>query len=92
MLFHEIFNYRELNMLTKGLELTFVGITAVFVFLTLLVIIMNASYKILQVINRYFPEKEESSSQSGRKAQDINEDIAVAIAAVRAYQKSKGEI
>lgn len=79
-------------MIIKGLELTLVGMTVVFGMLTLLVVIMKMSYRMLLVMNKYFPEKAaaaEAGSGAGKKSE---EDIAIAIAAVRAYTKGKGEI
>lgn len=79
-------------MIIKGIELTLVGMTVVFFMLTLLVVIMKITYQVLQVLNRYFPEKEPAAVAGAGAGKKSEEDIAVAIAAVRAYIKGKGEM
>ncbi len=85
-------------MLLQGLTLTVVGMSVVFVFLTLLVVAM----KLLSIIiPRYFPEQAGStrtvqrSKTSGTKIEQKtvlpvsgNEEIAAAIAAVTAFTKN----
>jgi len=77
-------------MIYKGLELTLVGMTVVFLMLTLMVIIMNLTYRGLLVFNRFFPEKD-IAAPAGKGRGALENEIAVAIAAVKAYQKEKGE-
>jgi len=71
-------------MLTKGLELSVVGIIVVFIFLSLLVLIMKISHIAVDFSNRHFPEKEPEHGKSEKKSA-IDNDIAVAIAT--AYHK-----
>lgn len=63
------------HILEQGLILMVLGMGVVFAFLSLLVIIMNLSAKI---ILRFFPEKEEPVPQQA----DASAEIAAAIAAV----------
>jgi sodium pump decarboxylase gamma subunit len=79
-------------MIIKGLELTLVGMTVVFGMLTLLVVIMKMSYRMLLVMNRYFPEKTGAADAVTGAGKKSEEDIAIAIAAVTAYTKGKGDI
>ncbi|WP_233142983.1 OadG family protein [Marispirochaeta aestuarii] len=66
-------------MIAQGLVLTVVGMTVVFLFLTLLVILMNV---LSAVVIRYFPEPVvEVAESSGSK----DAEIAAVIAAVKAY-------
>ncbi|MFP4363973.1 MAG: OadG family protein [Spirochaetia bacterium] len=70
-------------MVLQGLSLTIIGMSVVFVFLTLLIAIMVL---LSAIVNRFFPEKEEPKKiKSGR---DNNTEIAVAIAVVKACNKS----
>lgn len=74
-------------MILKGIELMIVGMGAVFIFLTLLVIMMRLSYKGLKLFNRIDPEQEEPHVTTLERAMVKNDDIAVAIAAVKAFMK-----
>jgi oxaloacetate decarboxylase gamma subunit len=68
-----------------GLTITLVGMLVVFCFLALLVVsarLMSA------VIVKFFPEKEEPVAQVKRVAGSANTDVAIAIAAVKAFTKS----
>lgn len=69
-------------MSNQGLTLTLAGMTTVFSFLILLVLIMYLSSKI---ILRFFPE--EVKTQPPRKT--INPEIVIAIAAAQAKKKGK---
>ncbi len=73
-------------MLIKGLEFMIIGMGIVFVFLILMVMIMKLSYFMVKFLNKYFPEKEDAESTIQRVVHSHN-DIAVAIAAVKAYIK-----
>ena len=70
-------------MVLQGLSLTIIGMSVVFVFLALLVVIM---FILSGVINRFFPEKEEPQKVKTVKDKN-NTEIAVAIAAVKAFTK-----
>ena len=66
-------------MVAQGLVLTVVGMSVVFSFLALLVVLMSI---LSAVVNRYFPEpeKEVVESSGSRDA-----EIAAVIAAVKAF-------
>ena len=70
-----------MNELMSGLSLMLVGMSTVFCFLTLLVICINISSK---VINRFWPEELTSTEAS---AKTTNDDVVAAItAAVHQYR------
>ena len=66
----------------EGLTLTVIGMAVVFIFLTLLVILMSI---ISPIINRFFPEKEEAVVKTKKGKKEI--EIVVAIAAAKAFSK-----
>ena len=71
-----------MNELMNGLSLMLVGMATVFCFLTLLVISINLSSK---VINRFWPEA--LASAEPNSTSDTNDDVVAAItAAVHQYR------
>ncbi len=70
-------------LLMEGLKLTIIGMTVVFVFLSLLVVLMLLMNRFLIFFNRYFPEQE-VSVQTATSGND--EHIAAIIAAVQAFK------
>jgi sodium pump decarboxylase gamma subunit len=67
------------------LTLTVIGMLGVFLFLTILVLVMMGTSKLVKILDRYFPEKEAETANTKREQGD---DIALAVAAVKAYQNS----
>ena len=65
------------NLLMQSVNITIIGMLVVFVFLTLLVGIMKALAKLVQVLEKFFPQ------DSG--AED-NALLAVAIATAKRFQ------
>jgi len=74
-------------MIGKGFELMAVGMSVVFIFLLLLVLIMRLSRHALAWFNRFFKEEEDLIPTSIQRVMGKHDDIAVAIAAVKAYMK-----
>ncbi len=74
-------------MLLKGVELLVVGMTAVFLFLALLVLLMRLMRHGLNLFGRFSEEQEEVITTSIQRVMGKNDDIAVAIAAVKAFTK-----
>jgi oxaloacetate decarboxylase gamma subunit len=68
-----------------GLTITLVGMLVVFSFLALLVI---CSRLMSAVVMKFFPEAEEPVAKVRRVAGSADADVAVAIAAVKAFTKS----
>ena len=69
-------------MLENGLIVTIVGMSVVFLFLTMLVIAMNIMAKIIVFVNKFMPEVTEEAVpvKVNRATED---DIAVAIAVAK---------
>jgi sodium pump decarboxylase gamma subunit len=74
--------------LMEGLRLMLVGMTTVFSFLALLVIAMLATSIFFRKFAHLFPEEVAPAPRATAPAPQTNLDIAVAIAAVKAYTRS----
>ena len=72
-------------MLVEGLFLMFIGMAVVFLFLIVLVLTVVIISKILA---KFFPETEEGPSLAFALAGGGEAEIALAVAAVRAFVKS----
>ena len=74
-----------MNNLENGLALLAIGMGFVLSFLFLLIIGMSLMSKIVQYLNKIFPEAvEEVSSAAKKVSSNVDEAIAVAIAAIMA--------
>ena len=74
-----------MNNLENGLALMLIGMGTVLAFLTLLIIAMNIMSKVVGWLNKIFPEAvEEVKSTAKKVASNVDEAIAVAIAAIMA--------
>jgi len=71
--------------MNQGLELLVVGMTVVFAFLGLLVVIMYGSAAVFQRLAPYFPDE----PASGAAAVDDAARIAAVIAAVAAHRQQQ---
>ena len=67
--------------LNIGITLMVIGMAAVFVFLGFMIVAMNITAKIIDVINKYFPEAIPEEKNIRKKKQDDESEIALAIAA-----------
>ena len=75
-------------MLIQGFRFMVIGMSTVFVFLGIMILVMNVTAVILRKLAKRFPEPaevKESQSKLSRKIRR-NEEIAVAIAAVKAFR------
>lgn len=73
-------------MITEGLILLGMGMGFVFLFLIILIFgtkLMSA------IILKFFPEKEIPVKQASGSSQSVNTEIAIAIAAAKAYANKK---
>jgi Na+-transporting methylmalonyl-CoA/oxaloacetate decarboxylase gamma subunit len=77
-------------MMMRGVELTLIGISVVFFLLWLLVVVVELNYRVLRVLNRFFPETENEPVQGRPSGAAVETDVAVAIAAVKAFQQHRG--
>lgn len=74
------------NMST-GFGFMIIGMSGVFLFLVLLVIVTNVSYAVIKQINKFFPEKE--AALAAVPLRDTGNEVAAAIAAAYSM-KNKG--
>ncbi len=73
----------DISLLKEGLFVMTIGMGTVFVFLTVMILIMNLNSIFMQkVINKYFPEE----LPVEKKSQNNDEEIALAVACT--YAKS----
>ena len=74
-----------MNNLENGLALLLIGMGAVLAFLSLLIFAMMIMSKVVGWLNKIFPEAvEEVKSAAKKVASNVDEAIAVAIAAIMA--------
>ena len=58
-----------------------IGMSFVYVFLLIMIWIVNIATKLIKILNKYFPEAvEEEKYQPKKKSEKIDEEIALAIA------------
>ena len=70
-------------MLKVGLTLLLMGMGTVFSFLITLIFTMIITYKVIQVINKFFPEAATEAAPVKKLAANDDAEIAIAIAAAR---------
>ena len=70
-------------MLKVGLTLLVMGIGTVFSFLIILIFTMIITYKVLQVVNRFFPEVVVEAAPAKKPQTSDDAEIAIAIASVQ---------
>ncbi len=77
-------------MLTQGLVLMAIGMGVVFIFLILMIWIMNIMAALMKPLAKLIPEPEEKQVVKVKKvavAEDGLEEVAVAVAAVNSFTK-----
>jgi len=72
-------------MLIDGLFVMAIGMGVVFIFLSVMIVVMNITAKVIALLNKYFPEQEPESEKTATSVLEQNDEIAVVIAAVRAF-------
>ncbi len=75
----------EANLLLESLKFMVLGMSVVFTFLILLIIVVNIQAK---VIAKFFPEKAPASPTTAGKADEAHH-VAAIIAAVTEFRKNK---
>ena len=68
-------------MLKVGLTLLLMGMGTVFSFLVTLIFTMIITYKVIQIINKFFPEAATEAAPIKKSAANDDTEIAIAIAA-----------
>ena len=71
-----------------GIVITFIGMVTVLLFLTLMIYVMKAAEKVIQWLNKLFPEELPPEPKSKKKIVGDEAEIALAIA-VAAAQNCK---
>lgn len=76
-------------MISEGFMLMFFGVSVVFIFLILMVVVINFTAVIIKFLNEKFPEKIETKIQPSVAQTPVDnfEEIAVLMAVVRAHTK-----
>lgn len=78
----------NLALLEDGLIVMIIGMGTVFVFLSIMIFAMHLNGKVLQVLNKFFPEEIPVEKKPVQKS-DNNEEIALAIACAMAAAGKK---
>ena len=66
--------------INNGIPIMVIGMLVVFMFLGLMIVVMNVTAKVINFINKYYPEEITKEQNSIKKNQDVNAEIALAIA------------
>lgn len=76
----------EVNLAVEGLKFMVVGMSVVFSFLALLVLVINIQAKVL---NKFFPEKPKMNPKKSPAIQENNEEevVAAIIGAITTHRK-----
>lgn len=77
-------------MLIEGLNLMAVGMTTVFAFLAVLVVLLQVSARFFERFGDRWPDAAVTTETPGEASTRENEAIAVVLAAVTAYRGRKG--
>lgn len=78
----------NLALLEDGFIVMIIGMGTVFVFLSIMIFAMHLNGKVLQVLNKFFPEEIPVEKKPVQKS-DNNEEIALAIACAMAAAGKK---
>ena len=78
----------NLALLEDGLIVMIIGMGTVFVFLSIMIFAMHLNGKVLQVLNKFFPDEIPVENKPVQKS-DNNEEIALAIACAMAAAGKK---
>lgn len=78
----------DLALLEDGFIVMIIGMGTVFVFLSIMIFAMHLNGKVLQVLNKFFPEEIPVEKKPVQKS-DNNEEIALAIACATAAAGKK---
>lgn len=78
----------DLALLEDGFIVMIIGMGTVFVFLSIMIFAMHLNGKVLQVLNKFFPEEIPVEKKPVQKS-DNNEEIALAITCAMAAAGKK---
>lgn len=71
----------NIELWKEGILLMIIGMGVVYLFISIMIIVMNLNTKILEIINKFFPEKiEEETPLPKKNSNNSDMEIALAIA------------
>jgi oxaloacetate decarboxylase gamma subunit len=70
-----------MEALKQGFFIMVIGMGTVYIFLTIMIYAMNITKKILDIVNKYFPEEVPQESKKRKEKKDNDAEVALAIAA-----------
>lgn len=79
----------ETTLLKDGLIVMLMGMGTVFIFLTVMILMMNLNSIVLKYVNKFFPEEIPVEKKSNKKSAGNNDEIALAIACAINTAKNK---
>lgn len=77
----------DIEMLKAGSIVMVIGMGTVFFFLSLMIVVMNVTTKVLGFIGKYFPEEVEEEKTKVKKTKQTNNDAEIALVVACAIQK-----
>ena len=79
----------DMTLLKEGAIVMVIGMGTVFFFLTIMIGAMNINEKVLKLISKFFPEEVSEVKTTKKKAENSDDEIALAIAcAINRAQKA----
>lgn len=78
-----------MEALKEGSVIMVIGMSTVFIFLVIMIFAMNICAKIIQVLNKYFPESINDGASNKNSKINKEKDAEVALAIACAIQKKK---
>ena len=80
------------DIIMVGVNLMFIGMGTVFLFLMIMIFAMNLSHKLIEIINKYYPEETINIENNKTKKQNTDlAEIALAIACALKKKENKNE-
>lgn len=77
----------NLGLFYDACAIMFIGMGIVFSFLVIMIFAMNIGCKVIQILNKYFPEEIKETTPNKKKKQ-TTDDTEIAIAIALAAQRS----
>ena len=70
----------DITLLKEGVIIMVIGMGTVFFFLTIMIVSMNISQKILKYVSKFFPEEVAEIKTQKKKVESNDDEVALAIA------------
>ncbi len=78
-----------LQNLSTGLIITLIGMVSVLIFLTIMIYAIDITKRIIEYINKFFPEPIEEVANKKKKKQEKTEDEVAVAVLLASLQKGK---